>query len=218
MRTVAIALVFALHTGFFNLGWIGVNLFFVLSGLLITGILRTGREGASFWAPFYIKRATRILPPLILVVIAAAIFCDIEWQKIGIFEVFFLANVVPVFFPQADRALGVLWSLSVEEQFYLFWPLAIRFLDRRRIIQMLVVVLAVEPILRAAVTPFVSSYHPIFYLTPFQLDGLAAGSLLALLLEDEGHTAQLKNWSGQTTLISLVLLAGLSFVPFLTEK
>src|SRR6202021_2628918 len=66
IRGLAILMVLIGHAGWFNNGWMGVDLFFVLSGFLITGILRRSRTEPFYWRRFYIKRATRILPPLVL--------------------------------------------------------------------------------------------------------------------------------------------------------
>jgi peptidoglycan/LPS O-acetylase OafA/YrhL len=213
IRTIAIVMVAAAHLGLWGDGWMGVPLFFVLSGLLITRILRRDRAAVSFWGPFYIKRATRILAPLVVALIIAALFFSIPWRKFGLYYLFFAANIGEVLHRGESRGLGVLWSLAVEEQYYLLWPFAVRFLDRRQLIQLLVALLIIEPILRAAFTPVFDSMWPIYFLTPFQLDGLAAGSLLAVLLEDAAATEWLRQWSGKAALLLLVLLAALSRIP-----
>jgi peptidoglycan/LPS O-acetylase OafA/YrhL len=209
IRTIAIAMVVAAHLGLWGNGWMGVPLFFVLSGFLITRILRRDRAAKSFWTPFYIKRATRILPPLALALSIAALFFSIPWRKLGLYYVFFGANIAEVLHRGESGGLGVLWSLAVEEQYYLLWPFAIRFLDRRHLIQLLVALLLFEPVLRAAFTPVFNSMWPIYFLTPFQLDGLAAGSLLAVLLEDAVATEWLRRWSGKVVLVLFALFAAL---------
>jgi peptidoglycan/LPS O-acetylase OafA/YrhL len=213
IRAIAIAMVAAAHLELWSNGWMGVPLFFVLSGLLITRILRRDRAAASFWGPFYIKRATRILAPLAVALIIAALFFSIPWRRLGLYYLFFAANIGEVLHRGESRGLGVLWSLAVEEQYYLLWPFAIRFLNRRHLIQLLVVLLMVEPILRAVFTPVFDSMWPIYFLTPFQLDGLAAGSLLAVLLEDAATTEWLRQWSGKVALLLLVLLTALGRIP-----
>jgi len=66
LRAVAVVLVMLQHHfDFLPWGWVGVHLFFALSGFLITGILRRARGDRAFWGPFYVKRGTRILPPLV---------------------------------------------------------------------------------------------------------------------------------------------------------
>ena len=213
IRAVAIAMVVSAHLGLWANGWMGVPLFFVLSGLLITRILRRDRAAASFWKPFYIKRATRILPPLVLALIIAALFFSIPWRKLGLYYLFFAANVGEVLHRGESKGLGVMWSLAVEEQYYLLWPFAIRFLSRRHLIQLLIGLLIFEPILRAAFTPVFPTMWPIYFLTPFQLDGLAAGSLLAILLEDAAITERLRVWSGKIALLILVLFLAFDRIP-----
>jgi peptidoglycan/LPS O-acetylase OafA/YrhL len=206
-------MVLAAHLGIWPGGWIGVPLFFVLSGLLITRILRRERAADSFWKPFYIKRATRILPPLAIAFLIGALSYSVPWRKIGFYYVFFAANISETLYQGAAGGLSVLWSLAVEEQFYLLWPFAIRFLNRKQLIRFLIALLVIEPILRAAFTPMFSTMWPIYFLTPFQLDGLAAGSLLAILLEDLGTTELLRFWSGKIFVSTVLLFSGLSFIP-----
>src|SRR5690348_16508350 len=66
LRALALLMVFLLHHSLLRSGWAGVDIFFVLSGFLITGILRRESEHPAFWTTFYTKRAARILPPLLL--------------------------------------------------------------------------------------------------------------------------------------------------------
>src|ERR1700722_9949060 len=73
IRGIAVLMVLGMHAACFANGWAGVDLFFVLSGFLITGILRKTRSEPFYWRRFYIKRATRILPPVLLAVIATVV-------------------------------------------------------------------------------------------------------------------------------------------------
>ena len=191
-------------------GWEGVPLFFVLSGFLITSILRRSRTNKSFWGPFYVKRAARILPPLVIAFALAFLFSTVAWRQVGLYEVFFAANFAAWLHPGSTASLTVLWSLAVEEQFYLFWPFAIRYLERKHLIRLLAAVLIAEPILRGIVTPFHKTIWFVFYLTPFQLDGLAAGSLMAILVEDESTAVILKNWGGKVFGLIAIVFASLS--------
>lgn len=218
IRALAIVLVFAVHLEMLRIGWVGVQLFFVLSGLFITGILRRAREDASYWPPFYMRRATRILPPLVIAFAGALLFSHVVWSKVGLLEVFFMANVAETLHRGQTGTLGVLWSLAVEEQFYFAWPFAVRFLSRRHLLWLVTGLLVGEPLVRAAATPFCATFWPIFFLTPFQLDGLAAGGLLALLLEDADATACVKRWSGWFCFAAAAAFALLSLLPSFSRE
>ena len=110
-------------------GWTGVDLVFVLSGYLITRVLLEHRGSAGYYRNFYLRRALRVLPlyySLFLVVLVLTPLLQIHWRIGHLAMLFHVANfVLP-----ADSSLGMLgpfnffhvWSLSVEEQFYLLWP------------------------------------------------------------------------------------------------
>ena len=218
IRAVAIALVFARHTLSFMPGWVGVELFFVLSGYLITGILRRDRNQPAFWSTFYIKRATRILPPLVIFFALAFSVTDVPWHMMAPYYALFAANIGEARHPFAGKELTILWSLSVEEHFYLLWPFAVRLLDRRRLLYLLAGLLLLEPILRGLATAHVNSYWPIYVLTPFRLDGLAAGGLLALLLESTTWAHRFKRWSGRVALGCLGAYVLCSLAPGFSER
>jgi peptidoglycan/LPS O-acetylase OafA/YrhL len=185
IRAIAILLVFARHAGLLHCGWVGVDLFFVLSGFLITGILRRERASDCYWRSFYLKRACRIVPPLVLCFAGAAMITPIPAHR-AIWYALFAANVALAAHPKEAGALVVLWSLAVEEHFYVLWPFAVRYLNRSRLITLL----------RGFATLAVHSFESIYYLTPFRLDGLAAGALLALATENETVVQRLRKWSG----------------------
>ena len=195
IRTLAIFLVFSQHAFNLNLGWAGVDLFFVLSGFLITRILREGREKPAYWSLFYIKRATRIVPPLVLCVVLSALVFHLGLHRLWWAYLLFAANFAIPYSPASALPVGILWSLAVEEHFYLLWPFAVRFLTRRHLISLLVACLVLEPIFRAAATPFLP-FMSIYLLTPFRLDGLAAGSLLALGCESSWTTDRVSRIAG----------------------
>ena len=108
-------------------GWMGVNLFFVLSGFLITGILLDSRGTAQFFKTFYVRRALRILPAYYLLLLVLWIVPrigivdhrQISWQFIAV-SLLFLSNVANLF--AVPMQYGPLWSLAVEEHFYLYGP------------------------------------------------------------------------------------------------
>jgi peptidoglycan/LPS O-acetylase OafA/YrhL len=213
LRAVAVILVMASHAwDHAPWGWTGVHLFFALSGFLITGILRRARNDSAFWGPFYLKRATRILPPLVPFFLFWTLMGAVDWRGNGWAYLFFGANIV-LSIPWAKiTGLAVLWSLAVEEHFYMLWPFAIRWMQRRGLILLLVAVLVAEPVARAIASHYLY-WLPIYFLTCFQLDGLAAGALLAVLVESDRWRAWLLRYAGWLTVATLAVLVACTFDP-----
>ena len=165
-------------------GWLGVNLFFVLSGFLITGILLDSKARPDYFRRFYTRRALRILPAYyaLLLVLSVSPWTgwfehrQVSWQFIGLSFVY-LSNVTGLFGVPAQY--GALWSLAVEEHFYLLWPTAIRSLSRRALAFLALGIFVASPLLRALAYRRGLQYGAGY--TWLVADGLAAGSLLALL-------------------------------------
>ena len=112
-------------------GWSGVNLFFVLSGFLITGILADSRDRQDYYRRFYIRRGLRILPALYAILLLLLVGGWIQWRFL-LLSLLFLANSAPLL--GVALQYGPLWSLAVEEHFYIVWPTLIRRLSSRRLI------------------------------------------------------------------------------------
>lgn len=215
IRTVAVLMVIMLHHDLLEFGWMGVDLFFVLSGFLITGILRRTTESSNYWFSFYIKRATRILPPLLVLVPISYFATKHATISAALAYLFFAANIQNLR-PHMIPLLGGLWSLSVEEHFYLLWPLAVYTLSRATLRWILIAVLVVEPLLRCIATSHFATPDPIYLLTPFRLDGLAVGSLLALMLESDHLKSIVYKFAGPltATLVLIYIAADLLFPGF----
>ncbi len=133
LRGLAVLLVLAYHHALLNSGWLGVDLFFALSGYLITTILRSARHDEEYWKPFWIKRATRILPPFLLVLVLTPLLGFIVTIRQFAGYLFSLGDVMAYVHSQFEP-LRPLWSLAVEEHFYLAWPFAVRYLRRRNLV------------------------------------------------------------------------------------
>jgi len=210
VRGVAILMVLLMHAGYFDNGWIGVDLFFVLSGFLITGILRRTRIEPFYWRRFYIKRATRILPPLLLGIAVTVVF----WPHPSLIGIagyaLSLGNVVDMT-RFAVYPIVHLWSLSVEEHYYLLWPLAVLRLPRGRLQWLLFSIIVIVPLGRLVFTYLLPKHEPyaIYLLTPFRIDGIALGSLLALLLEKRPWQERLAKWSGAGAVLASTVFLGL---------
>jgi peptidoglycan/LPS O-acetylase OafA/YrhL len=184
-------------------GWLGVNLFFVLSGFLITGILLDSREKPQYFRRFYTRRALRILPAYYLLLIVLAVLHSASAAFLGLSFVY-LANVTALFGVAADYA--PLWSLAVEEHFYIFWPTVIYKLTRKRLVIVTAAICLLEPVLRAVF--FRLGYTAgLGWYTWFVADGLATGSLLALLLRTSASRKMIAVLSG-TLLAAGFVLAG----------
>ncbi len=159
----------------------GVGLFFVLSGLLITGILRDSRERPDYFRRFYKRRALRILPAYYLLLVLLPLY----GMPRGFLEISLLhaANMAPTF--GIRMGYGPLWSLGVEEQFYLVWPAFVRRFSNR-IIAWLSAGIFVNSVLLALGlhTNSPLATFPIWYAA----HGLALGDLLALFLRSRFGT------------------------------
>jgi peptidoglycan/LPS O-acetylase OafA/YrhL len=171
-------------------GWMGVDLFFVLSGFLITGILVDTKQSEGYFKNFYARRCLRIWPlyyslllfmfvivPILRPSEAHTVFAarSSPWWAFPIFLQNFLLPIPTM----ATGALGVTWSLAVEEQFYLVWPLAVWFSSEARLRKVAIAVICCSPGLRY----YLSLHQVDIYSNTFcRLDGLMAGALLALII------------------------------------
>jgi len=192
-------------------GHAGVDFFFVLSGFLITGILYDTRAEPHAARNFYVRRALRIFPlyyGLLLVLLLTTPVFHWQWSAEWLAWPMYLGNYLRFLQPYSTSAthwdaasgllrahgahkitlyLGHLWSLCVEEQFYLVWPAVVFLLPgRRRLLWICASVVVLLPFARAAtgwLLPLRYSELEITYsLTPFRLDALLLGGLVALLL------------------------------------
>ena len=203
IRGVAILLVLAFHWSFglqrgFGIscrlswagqfGWVGVDLFFVLSGFLITGILWESRGSRGYFRNFYMRRALRIFPlyygTLAALFIAAACSPDVgSWMGQTRRHQAWFWLYCSNFLSAArgwDGPLGHLWSLSVEEHFYLVWPLLVLVLTRRQAMLACIIAAALAVVCRSIVVHLPHGAVASYVLTPARMDALAIGSLAAL--------------------------------------
>ena len=193
LRAVAVLLVLLYHHGMLNSGWLGVDLFFCLSGFLITTILRRERHSNSYWRSFWTKRVLRIVPPLLLVMLLTGLLGFPLSPLHALAYLLSLGDVLAYLRPHFE-ALRALWSLAVEEHFYLLWPFAIRRLQRGTLLVLLIGLVAVEPLLRGIISLHNHQWELTYFLTPFRLDGLALGALMSVVLEEATANALIRRW------------------------
>lgn len=215
LRAVAILMVFVHHAYGVPLLWSGVDLFFILSGYLITNILLRDSARMNFrrlLGNFYLRRAQRILPAYIVCLTLIALFTQQNWHRLWPFYAFFLQNLPYAFDWIGFSALIPLWSLAVEQHFYLFWPFLVYFLPRRALAPMMVGVLLGLPVLRVACTPLFAHPEPIYVLTPFRIDAMAAGSLVALMVP-RWRVAVTLRWAQASMIAGVAIYALLALDP-----
>jgi len=152
----------------------GVDVFFVLSGYLITSLLLIDRGKPNYFHDFYWKRALRILPVYFVHLILTQWIIGNAWGYIWL-SLIFLVNFSQRF--DVDPK-GVSWTLSIEEQFYLIWP---NFVRRLRLTSLyyLAFALVLTSVLLRVVMPLATGKMAITY-TPYRCDGLGLGAILAL--------------------------------------
>ncbi len=206
VRALAITLVFLAHSIDLPSGWLGVQLFFVLSGYLITPILVDMREALprGYFLSFYGRRALRIFPAcyLYLALMLPACYALIEWGGWGfaaltrfwhqiLYAVFYVYNFFHASSAFAETSLLThFWSLAVEEQVYLLWPVLVAAAGRRSIIPLLIGIACAGPFLRTATwlsgtqfqLPLLNADLPLaIYVLPWShFDAFAIGGLAAM--------------------------------------
>jgi peptidoglycan/LPS O-acetylase OafA/YrhL len=178
-------MVFLHHAFGAHLQWAGVDLFFILSGYLITQILLRDSERTGFkklLGQFYLRRAERILPAYVLALALLYPMVHVELRHYWYYYAFFLQNVPFAFHMLSWSALLPLWSLAVDQHFYLVWPVLVYFLPRHLLTPVLVAIVVGSPVLRWVCTPLFVYPETIYTLTPFRLDDMAFGALAAVWL------------------------------------
>lgn len=241
LRAVALFCVFLLHYVSTRLpvswGWIGVDIFFVLSGFLITGILWDTRNAPNRLYNFYIRRTLRIFPlfyAIWLLVLLAAPFAHWDWNGWWTLWPLYIGNALLLFphtgtatvgilhsttHPWAVFDLGHLWSLAVEEQFYLAWPFVVYSVRNRTwLIRTCVAVMVIVPIARCFAAHLIPAHaiaaSGVYYFTPFRMDALLWGAWIALVYRGASRERLLRSaWWG--ILAVFVAFAGYAAVGHL---
>lgn len=236
LRGIAISLVMLQHftagqqmavwlSKLLYLGWVGIDLFFVLSGFLITGILLRAKTSQRYFRNFYMRRILRIfplyygaliafllIPPLFyphpITSIASALHSQ-PWLWA------YLTNLaLAMHLGDVSSVNGIatahFWSLAVEEHYYILWPLIVLLLNRRFLVIfslfcMAGTVAARWAVIRAGLDPVAC-----YFLTPCRLDGLLAGSILAIYFQNTSGREVMKRW-GPISFAFLVLAGAVVF-------
>lgn len=224
VRALAVIGVIASHSGLVGLGWIGVDIFFGLSGYLITGILLDAKAALptapGYFIPFYMRRALRILPLAWAAAIVMAALRD-EWSGL-LWYMGYLVNWLPQSPPPSE--LGHYWSLAVEEQFYMLWPAVVYLAAPRTLLRLSFAVIALNVSCRLGF----SLWRPDFATDQFmdlasfaRADTLVVGALLAQHERGNGWGREVR-WAipgcvlAATAIVGIRLLEKSDALPLLT--
>lgn len=194
-------------------GWMGVDLFFVLSGFLITGILIETRTQPHYFRNFLGRRFLRIWPLyylslLLLVVIFPLVLPSVPPQLQSMQEKqmwFWLYGANWLFAREggfSQTSGGYFWSLAVEEQFYIFWPFIVYALSIQNLLRVSCALLVVSLVLRIVLLNVGVSTGALYTMTFTHLDGLAVGSCLAICLRSPTLRSQLLRWMPAAALLA----------------
>jgi peptidoglycan/LPS O-acetylase OafA/YrhL len=213
-------LVLKLFSAIAATGWIGVSLFFALSGFLITGILLESRGHNRFFRSFYLRRTLRIFP-LYYAFVAGMVFvaAPLAWSAAWAAEVraeqwpywIYVSNWTQAFNVDVHGMMH-LWSLAVEEQFYLVWPLLVYALSRPGLARLAVAMIVTAPFIRYGLYVGGLPMSATYLFTFARWDALAAGALLATLIRDDRGRAWVSAGRGK---LAAVLVAALGVLVFL---
>jgi peptidoglycan/LPS O-acetylase OafA/YrhL len=219
--------------GFIAIGWSGVDLFFVLSGFLIGGILLDARESPRYYRTFYIRRFFRIIPPYYAWIIAYVVVRALAghflrmhiangnvpgrrhviWMQLLFLQNFGVLNGYAII---AGAGFWPTWSLAVDEQFYLIAPAVIRRLTRGALFTFIVVTIVLAPLLRILIyfrwPGQTVGLGMINTLMPCRADALGIGVLAALLWRDEHFRDWVSEHIRALYALAAIFLAGLAIL------
>ncbi len=197
-------------------GWLGVDIFFVLSGFFITRILVEDRHRPDYWSRFYLRRAGRILPALLAVFVVSFVYLRVAQPQIRLGAavllpaVFFLENWT-VLNGATMPLLSQIWSLAIEEQFYLLWPWSAKRLSEWQLLRLSMALIAICELTRFGLAVAHAPAAFPYALTPSRMDGIALGAAMALAMRSHRLRAKLfRSWAWIAG-ISALALAGCYF-------
>lgn len=199
-------------------GQFGVNLFFVLSGFLITGILIDSKKRPDYYSRFYFRRILRILPAYYFTILLL-ILLGVTSRGFLLMSLAYCANLCGLF--GIALSYPVLWSLAVEEHFYLVWPAVVKRFTEQKLIYVVSAIVIFSPVSRylyhmhAAHT---GTNTTSYYYTWNNADGLALGALVALLLRrPDWKRQQLRNLC-IAFLVLVVLIVTIGYPESVTRR
>jgi peptidoglycan/LPS O-acetylase OafA/YrhL len=201
-------------------GWIGVDLFFVISGFLITLILIRVKDSAGSLLVFWERRALRIVPLAVLYLVVLLVLIRVG-DPLGLLPdfdawpwyAFYLGNIHIAIYGWQPLAVMILWSLAIEEQFYLVWPFLVQRCNAQRVLLWSISFIIMAPFFRAA-TLSMADYPATYVLTFCRLDTLAAGAVVAALYSRKGWHEQMMTMCKRLAVPAFAVIMVTLLVPF----
>jgi peptidoglycan/LPS O-acetylase OafA/YrhL len=193
LRAVAVIAVVLFHARVVGaeLGWAGVELFFVISGFLITRILLALRAHPRYLQIFYARRALRILPVYYFVVLVSVVLASGAGTPLSSLDLPFYVVYIQNYFPQIPTGMagGIpltshTWTLAVEEQFYWIWPVVVLLFGQRSLRAIVIGCVIGAPLARLAMLLVTGNPYTVVATLPAQVDALGVGAALAFAERD----------------------------------
>ena len=204
---------------FANITWSGVDLFFVLSGFLIVGILLDNKQAKNYFQVFYLRRISRIFPLYYLIFFTFLGLIILAPKNLGwLYQaplplwsyLLFVQNfVMGIKNTWGPNWIALTWSLAIEEQFYLVIPFLIRFFKPIFVISLFIVLIIFAPILRYILADLGS------YVLPFaRADAILLGGLLAFAVRNKQFLSVLKKYKQLHLILFLIFLVGAGIISY----
>jgi peptidoglycan/LPS O-acetylase OafA/YrhL len=194
---------------------VGLDVFFALSGFLITGILLDTKGAAGYFRKFYLRRILRIFPLyygtlLVFLIVLPAVSNRFENERLTVsqhtYYWTYLVNLAESFGWHVAPSTGHFWSLGVEEQFYLLWPAVVYWCTRARLRSVCIALLVVSPFIRlylVHVLPETPAFHQLE-----RFDVIAIGGLLALASRTPDGLVEVRRWLRPAAYAAMVVMVG----------
>jgi peptidoglycan/LPS O-acetylase OafA/YrhL len=241
LRGIAIILVMFFHLVFFRpacgvdhlfhrftqYGWTGVDLFFILSGFLITGILLDAKGAPNYFRNFYVRRCLRILPLYYAFVIGLIFLYPLAGPHFRAERDVLVANQswlwthtinwlvakTGSFTSRTTLGTGGFWSLAIEEQYYLVWPVMVLLLSRRALFRTCIGLAVFSIAIRFVMAHTGWSWAAIWAATFARFDPLAIGGALAIVARDPAALTPLRRYAWLAAGLALGGLAVIDYAP-----
>lgn len=204
-------------------GWMGVDLFFVTSGFLITSILISISNRKQSLKIFWLRRGLRIFPLyyLYLFILIALSISPISSGSPGLPQspfywipfFIYLGNFNVIFPPASPLETSILWTLSVEEQFYAIWPVLFAKMKRKELFRLSILLIPLAAVFRAMVFWAAPNTDAFYFLSFCRMDAIFAGATLAFLWSQPEKRETISKWSGLLLIPALLCLLTVLLTP-----